>query len=376
MNKPEQFIKAQLETRAQHGLLRKLSTDQFPIDFCSNDYLGFARSALLKKMTEDILSTIPQYKNGSTGSRLLTGNHLFTEDTERAIAYFHQAESALFFNSGYDANIGLLSALPQRGDTIIADELIHASLIDGARLSHANRYTFRHNDLEHLESKLKIAGGNTYVVVESVYSMDGDIAPLREIAELCENYRAALIVDEAHATGIFGLHGRGLICEMELQNIVFARIITFGKAMGTHGAVVLGSEGLREYLINFARSFVYTTAPTPHHIASVKAAYQLLQKSNYPELIRERIAFFNKIAGEAGLRCDLGRSPIKSFLCPGNANARAAAFSLQKIGMDVRAILSPTIPEGQERLRICLHLFNTDQEIMQLTDTLKRVQNT
>ena len=188
----------------------------------------------------------------------------------------HNADAGLIFNSGYDANLGLFSALPQRGETIIADELIHASIIDGARLSYANRYTFRHNDLQSLEDKLKQAKGNCYVVIESVYSMDGDTPPIAEILTLTEQYEANLIVDEAHAVGLYGF---GLI-DQQFQDRVFARIVTFGKALGCHGAIVLGSNLLREYLINFARSFIYTTAASFHQMASIKMAYQLLQESD------------------------------------------------------------------------------------------------
>ena len=202
MNQAEKFLQKKLDERIEKGSLRKLTTTSLPFDFCSNDYLGFAKSSTLKKMVEEQSRSFDNYTNGSGGSRLLSGNDKFTEETEQFIADFHKAQSGLIFNSGYDANVGLLSAIPQRGDTIITDELIHASLIDGARLSHAERYKFKHNDLADLEQKLKSAKGVCYVVVESVYSMDGDIAPLKAISELGQRFNANLIVDEAHATGI------------------------------------------------------------------------------------------------------------------------------------------------------------------------------
>ncbi|WP_214229281.1 8-amino-7-oxononanoate synthase [Pedobacter sp. B4-66] len=369
MNKAEQFISERLLNRTEKGSFRNLSTKIFPVDFCSNDYLGFARSSELKLATDELLLHIPQYRNGSAGSRLLSGNHSFTEETEAFIADFHHAESGLIFNSGYDANVGLISSLAQRSDTIISDELIHASLIDGARLTHANRYSFKHNNLEDLEAKLKVSKGNIYVVVESVYSMDGDIAALYEINTLCEKYEANLIVDEAHALGIFGNSGRGLVQEAGLENKVFARIVTFGKALGCHGAIVLGSRTLRNYLINFARSFIYSTAAPIHTVATIKAAYEMLIETDYQPLIAEKIALYTSVVSSIeGILPS--PSTIQTIIYNSNQKAKFAAETLQNKGIDVRAILSPTVPEGKERLRICLHLFNTDKEIKMLVDQL------
>lgn len=375
MSKAEEFIKGRLQQRADKGILRALSSTIFPIDFSSNDYLGFARSADLKAYIAAQLTQIPLYHNGATGSRLLSGNHTFTEETERTIASFHQAEAGLIFNSGYDANTGLLSSLAQRGDTIITDELIHASLIDGARLSHANRYTFKHNDLNQLEAKLKIAKGNSYVVIESVYSMDGDQAPLVEINKLCQQYQANLIVDEAHALGIFGAHGAGLVQILGLQQDVFARIVTFGKALGGHGAIVLGSANLRAYLINFARSFIYTTAAPLHTIAATYCAYQMLAKTDYTLQIKSKINLYRSLIKAANLSTTESTSAIQTILYHHHTDAKAAAQALQSKGLDVRAILSPTVPEGKERLRICLHLFNSDEEINTLVNELKALKH-
>lgn len=376
MNKAEQFILQRLQQRAHQGALRKLSTTALFADFSSNDYLGFARSAELKLLTQSTLAQIHEYKNGSGGSRLLSGNHIFTEKTEQFIADFHGAPAGLIFNSGYDANLGLLSSLAQRGDTIISDELIHASMIDGARLSYANRYSFKHNDLQELEAKLKIAKGNIYVLAESVYSMDGDIAPLKEIGSLCERYQANLIVDEAHALGIFGDHGRGLVQMLGLEQAVFARVVTFGKALGCHGAIVLGSSDLRQYLINFARSFIYTTAAPVHAIAQVHAAYQMLAETDYAKMIRPKITLYNNLIGQASNdNATQNVSAIHTILFRGNAAAKAASRALHDKGLDVRAILRPTVPEGRERLRICLHLFNEDKEIELLVNELTTLKD-
>lgn len=374
MNQAEKFLQKKLDERIEKGSLRKLTTTSLPFDFCSNDYLGFAKSSTLKKMVEAQSRSFDNYTNGSGGSRLLSGNDKFTEETEQFIADFHKAQSGLIFNSGYDANVGLLSAISQRGDTIITDELIHASLIDGARLSHAERYKFKHNDLADLEQKLKSAKGICYIVVESVYSMDGDIAPLEKISRLCQQFNANLIVDEAHATGIFGEKGKGLVVQLGLEKTVFARIITFGKAIGTHGAIILGSETLRNYLINFARSFIYTTAAPIHNIISINCAYQLLAKGDYHLQIQEKIALYNSLIENIALPIIKSESAIQTILISGNENARNAASQLQSKGFDVKAILSPTVAEGKERLRICLHTYNSDQEIEDLINELKSFQ--
>lgn len=275
MTASELFIKKRLDDRRIAGNLRFLKPQNNLVDFCSNDYLGFARSPVLENKVEEEIKNNGKASNGSTGSRLLSGNSDYALALEEYIASVHQSEASLLFNSGYDANLGLFSSLPQRGDTIVTDELIHASAIDGARLSYANRYTFRHNDLQSLEDKLKQAKGNCYVAIESIYSMDGDSPPIPEILNLADKYNAHLIVDEAHAVGLYGL---GLIDE-SLKDRVFARVVTFGKALGCHGAVILGRTLLKDYLVNFARSFIYTTAAPFHQLAAAKMAYGLLLES-------------------------------------------------------------------------------------------------
>jgi len=366
---PEEFIDKKLQQRLLDGNYRALRAENGLIDFCSNDYLGFACSPVLRKLIDEEINSFTDTKNGATGSRLLSGNSTYTEETEQYIADLHGAESALIFNSGYDANLGLFSSLPQRGDTIILDELAHASIIDGARLSFAHRYTFKHNDLTSLEDKLKQAKGICYVAIESVYSMDGDTPPIAEIASLIEKYKANLIVDEAHAVGLYGF---GLI-DNDLQGKVFARIVTFGKALGCHGAVVLGSTLLRQYLINFARSFIYTTALPPHAIASVKTAYQYLQQSgNEIEKLKSNIRLFKQSVNNNKYQLINSESAIQCLLLNSNEQAKAIAATLQNTGLDVRPILSPTVPAGSERIRICLHSFNTEQEITLLTDTINK----
>jgi 8-amino-7-oxononanoate synthase len=366
LSSAEDFIKTRLNERKANGTYRTLKSERSLVDFCSNDYLGFARSKLLKELIEKEIIANPGALNGSTGSRLLSGNTTYTEELEQSIAAFHRSEAGLLYNSGYDANIGLFSSLPQKGDTIIMDELAHASIIDGARLSFANRFTFWHNDLQSLEEKLTNGKGSCYVIIESVYSMDGDTPAIEQMLNLCEQYHAKLIVDEAHATG---LYYNGLTNQLNLENRIFARVVTFGKALGCHGAIILGSDLLREYLINFSRSFIYTTAAPFHQLASVKAAYELLLSSgNEIQKLRDNITLFKqKVSGLNLLPSD---SAIQCLLIGGNEKTRNFAGHLQNAGFDIRPILSPTVPAGTERLRICLHSYNTEREINLLTENL------
>ena len=372
MSSPGKYIADKLSERKSLDLYRTLKPESTLIDFSSNDYLGFARSAELKDKIDKEVNGLSNYLNGSTGSRLLSGNLTYTEELEQQIAKYHNAEAGLIFNSGYDANVGLFSSLPQRGDTIISDELIHASIIDGARLSYANRYTFKHNDLESLEAKLKQAKGTCYIVIESIYSMDGDTPPIQEMLDLADNYNASVIVDEAHAVG---LYKKGLICELGLENRVFARIVTFGKALGCHGAIVLGNDDLRNYLINFARSFIYTTAAPVHQIASIKMAYQMLDGADdLITALRNHIGLFNQKVNPPVQQLISSISAIHCLPIYGNHNAGTVAAQVQNAGLDVRAILSPTVPVGEERLRICLHAFNTTAEMDLLIDTLNNIK--
>lgn len=373
MNSVQQLIDAKLQEREGLGSLRALSFAGGLADFTSNDYLGFARSAILREAIEAELRRHGDWAVGAGGSRLLSGNDRYTEELEAWIADFHHADAGLLFNSGYDANIGLFSSLLQRGDTVLHDELIHASVIDGIRLGFGIRQSFRHNDLEHLEQQLKRATGRTIIAVESIYSMDGDEAPLREIAALAGNYGAALIVDEAHATGIFGHQGKGLVHHLGLTHAVFARVITFGKALGCHGAIVLGNTTLRDYLINFARPFIYSTAAPFYAHVAIRMAYEHLQQRDHAAALRTRISLFNAVTAPIREKFIAANSAIQSLPVGGNDPTRQIARRLRAEGFDVRAILHPTVAEGSERLRICLHTFNSDNEITQLAALLNQL---
>jgi 8-amino-7-oxononanoate synthase len=367
------FINERLETRAAQGLLRRLPLPQSLTDFCSNDYLGFSRSEPLKTMFLQAQQIHQGMPLGATGSRLLTGNSVFAESMEAHLAAEHQVGAALLFNSGYTANLAIFSCLPQKGDTIIIDELIHSSVIDGCRLSFANRIKFKHNDLQSLEEKIKSAKGICYVAVESVYSMDGDLAPLMEIAAICRTYGALLIVDEAHAFGVFG---KGLVHLAGLTRDVFAAVITFGKALGAHGAAVLGSELLRNYLINFARPFIYSTAMPFSNLLQLQTSFLFLKENEHlQQELRRKILLFHQFMSPGPANKTL-QSPIQAIILPGKEKVRKVSKELAQEGLAVYPILSPTVPKGKERLRICLHTFNTDQDIENLCLTLIKAINT
>jgi len=365
----DDFLLKKLNERKQQNAFRQLRLPDGKTDFCSNDYLGIVHDQLIEKKLAESHAT---YKHGSTGSRLLAGNYPLAEQAEKMIAAFHQAPAALIYNSGYDANLGLLSCVPQRGDTIIYDYLSHASLRDGIRLSFAQSFSFKHNDVTDLEKKLQAATGTIFVVTESVFSMDGDMAPLQEISVLCDRYQAHLIVDEAHATGVVGSKGEGLVQQLNLQQKCFARIHTFGKAVGCHGAIILGSELLRDYLINFSRSFIYSTALPEESIAAICSAYEIFQGMySEREHLRQLITCFQQTTGKYEKLVSF--TPIQIVIVPGNDQVKAVAGALQAGGLDVRPILYPTVPAGSERLRIVLHAFNSMNELQQLLQVLKEV---
>jgi 8-amino-7-oxononanoate synthase len=367
-----------LQVRAQAGNLRSLTLGRGLHDFTSNDYLGLACSKELHALT---LQTHHKQQevvlNGSAGSRLLAGHTRSAEALEAQLAALFKAESCLVFGSGYQANTALLSALPQKGDTILYDELIHASLKEGARLSFARRFSFKHNNMQDLAQKLSRATGKVFVVAESVYSMDGDTAPLAELTQLVSQSGAYLLLDEAHSTGIWGQGGSGLAIAQGYEQHIFARVYTFGKAMGVHGACIAGSKLLTDYLVNFARPFIYTTAPSPYSLAAISSAFAYL--ASQPQLqhkIHENIAYFRaqlSLAENSFLQKGYinSVSPIQVFRIPGNSRVRQVAVALQSAGLDVRAILSPTVKEGEERLRICLHVFNTTEHIAKLLQVLR-----
>lgn len=371
----KQFPKAlaqKLNQRKANYALRELPVSKDCIDFASNDYLGFSQSETIFNETHEYLLQNNIKVNGATGSRLISGNHNLYAITEDFIANFHQVSSALIFNSGYDANVGFFSSVAQRNDVILYDELCHASIRDGIQMSNAKSYKFQHNDLDDLESIIKRCHTEpveVYVVTESVFSMDGDCPNLEELVALCEKYNCHLVVDEAHAIGVFGENGEGVVQSLGLQDNVFARIITFGKGLGCHGAAIIGSEELKSYLINFARSFIYTTGLSPHSVATILIAYQHLKTEKVAmQNLKQNIQFFNQEKTQRGLKSLFvySKSAIQCAIIPGNEKVKSIAANLQEKGFDVKAILSPTVPEGQERLRFCLHSYNSEEEISEV----------
>lgn len=363
MNRDD-FLNRQLDERRSDNALRKLVIRDNMVDFSSNDYLGIKHQRMLQPFFSG------RESHGSAGSRLLSGNYKFIEETEQFISGFHRAETSLIFNSGYAANVGIVSSVPRRGDSIFFDQLCHASLRDGIRLSFADAFSFQHNDLNDLERKLMLRKGNTFVVTESVFSMDGDLAPIADLVTLCEKYNAHLIVDEAHATGVIGEKGEGLVQHLRLEDKVFARVFTFGKALGCHGAAIVGSENLKIFLINFARPFIYTTALPEIAVRAILSSYQI-----FPEMHEERKILARHIVRlqNSGLQFERlnSQTPIQGLIFPGNRAVRKASQKLQEQNFDVRPILHPTVPKNRERLRINLHAFNTSEEIDNLIRTIR-----
>ncbi|AXP80389.1 8-amino-7-oxononanoate synthase [Mariniflexile rhizosphaerae] len=378
-------LQQKLETRKEAHALRKLGTVSNLVDFSSNDYLGFSKNETVFNNAHDFLMGHNMKQNGATGSRLLSGNHPLFHTIETILSEFHQSESALIFNSGYDANVGFFSSVPQRGDVILYDEYIHASIRDGIQLSNAKAYKFKHNDLGSLDEMLKrIQHDTIYVVTESVFSMDGDSPDLAKLSQISKENKAYLIIDEAHAMGVFGKRGVGLVLELGLENDVFARLVTFGKAMGCHGAAILGSDDLKQYLVNFARSFIYTTALSPHSLATVHAAYNELvisnnNKESHPAIkkLHSNISFFKAELVKNNLNHIFieSDSAIHCCIISGNETVKSIAKNIQEHSFDVKPILSPTVPQGQERLRFCLHAFNSKEEITEVLKLLATFVN-
>lgn len=364
-------LKNKLLKRESQGNLRHLSVSHNLIDFSSNDYLGLARSSNLADL---VAQELTQYKTplngmGSTGSRLLTGNSVYAQDLEAKIAAFHGFETGLLFNCGYMANLGLISTIADKEDTIFFDARVHASTRAGICLSKANALPFRHNDIEHLENRLKnyMSKGDRFICIESIYSTDGSLAPLAEICQLAKEYEAYLIVDEAHAVGVCGYQGRGLVAEQNLCSHVFAQITTFGKAIGTHGAIVLGSQILKQSLINFASSYIYTTALPLHSLVAINCSYKLLagmerERNHIQSLVR---LYLDSIPNGS-------KTHIQSIPLEGNKAAKEFTQKIIMEGFDVRPLLSPTVQRGKEVLRICLHAFNTKKDLKTLLYLIKK----
>jgi 8-amino-7-oxononanoate synthase len=362
----EDHFQKQLQERETDGLLRRLKPELIGIDFSSNDYLGIA-----KRNAFDIQK---KWSKGAGGSRLLTGNSNFAEILEARIASFHGFPSALLFNSGYVANLGLFSAVANRNDIILLDEYAHASMIDGARLSNAKLWRFKHNDMKSLEEKLKRANGHVYLGVESVYSMTGEEVPLEQLVELTAQYGAALIVDEAHAVGVYGKKGEGRMAALNLQRKANAVVVPFGKAMGCHGAVVLGSPALRQYLLNFSRPLIYTTALPEQALQIIEQAYSQVELAvAQREIIQHLIEHFHRCIERLSFgRWSETKGAIQSMIIPDSDTIKRISEQLQQSGFNVYPILYPTVKKEEECIRFSLHAFNTTQEVDALFRALEK----
>ncbi len=359
-------IQHYLQQRKDNFLFRKLQNTSGLVDFSSNDYLGLSRAAFIKQQVALDAKNYQFHKSGATGSRLLNGNSELYEEVETLLAKTHHAEAALLFNAGFDANVGLISTVIRPNDTIFYDELVHASIHQGMQLSGAKLIPFKHNDMLDLENRLKETTYEVaFVITESIFSMEGDKADLKKLAELSTTYEVELIIDEAHATGLFGSQGSGLCTVANIEELCFARVYTFGKAIGSHGAVVVGSQQLKEYLINFSKNFIYSTALDTHNLLSVKHSYFYLQ-NNINQLIElENLNkyFISRINSlKVGFQV-CGEGPIFGLIVGDNKKCKDLSTYLQLSGFDVRAILSPTVPKHTERLRIIMHSFNKLEEI-------------
>lgn len=393
--------------RKSEGNLRSLSVPEsfcksplfqktgVPIDFFSNDYLGFAKENIGSFFPKDFHTDLYKIRNGgSTGSRLLSGNSEFIQAAEKFVANYHNCEAALLFHSGYDANLGLLSCLPSRHDWVFYDASVHSSIRDGIRLWGGSAFSFLHNDLKDLDYKYKSVKErfsenycdsiSKILVIESIYSMDGDMSPIELFSEWCDHNDFTLIVDEAHSAGIFGsldsenfYPGNGIISQKKLDNSVFAKIITYGKAFGSCGAAILGDQILIDYLVNFCRPFIYTTAPSDSFVQAILNSYKLIEDNSADETLKLfknmeyfKMRYYNEVTnsnfkltgGDAGIVC-IETGSIA--LCISVAN------TLRKINIYTKPILSPTVPKGKEKLRFCMHSYNTFEEIEQLIDVLK-----
>lgn len=361
------FLQQKLDERSKKGNLRALGDYSHLVDFVSNDYLGLSRNEQLSiQIAEKTFKN--HVSNGGTGSRLLSGNHPYYISAEDYLKGLFNAESVLIFNSGYAANQALVSSVAEKGDTILYDQLAHVCLKEGAWLSRAETVAFRHNDLQDLESRLKRSMGRVFVLTETIFSMDGDYAPIKEMVELCEKHGAYLIVDEAHSTGVLGKSGSGLLVDLGLENRLFARVYTFGKAMGVHGACVAGSKTLTDYLVNFGRPFIYTTSLPPHSVISIEESFRFLSDNQYLQKeLKDSINFFRSL-----WKSSLSETAIQPVMIGDNVKAREVSNTIQKEGFDVRPILSPTVQRGTERLRISLHVYNTEDEIARMVNCLKK----
>jgi 8-amino-7-oxononanoate synthase len=380
------FIDTELQRLKDAGLYRRLRRVEGAqdatltldgrevINFSSNNYLGIANHPALAAAAKQ---AIDRYGCGSGASRLISGNMTLHEELEAKLAQFKNTEAALVFNSGFQANSGILATLVGEGDVIFSDALNHASIIDGCRLSRAQTQVYAHCDLDQLAAQLKIApsGARKLIVSESIFSMDGDQAPLVGIVELAEKYGAMVMVDEAHATGIFGANGAGVVAKLGLAERVTVQMGTLGKALGGFGAYVAGSRGLRELLINRCRSFIFTTALPPAVMAMALAALDLVrQEPQRRAVLWANCRKLNQGLTKLGFELGPSESPILPLMV-GDANkCMELSERLLEHGVFAQGIRPPTVPPGTSRLRITLMATHTEEQIERALKIFKEVK--
>lgn len=371
-------LQDQLDSRNAEITFRALDTPQLLVDFASNDYLGFSMSNEIFDRTHYYLENEFIFQNGSRGSWLLSGNHQLYAEVKELICKTYHSNSALIFNSGYNANLGFFSCVPQQDDLIFYDELIHASIRDGIAMGAAKAYAYKHNDLEdlkrvyHNEREHFTENSEVYIATESVFSIDGDTPDLVALADFCSAHKFRLIVDEAHAIGVFGEQGVGLVHTLGINKAVFARLISFGKALSSHGAAILGDQALIDYLINFSSPSSYTTAIPPHSLMIIKATYKELELTHAIKKLRGNINFFKEQLKEHHLQKHFAEShsAIQSCVVSSNEKVKRIVRHLNENGFDPEPIFFPTVPRGQERIRFCVHAYNSEEEISKVLSLL------
>ncbi|HSQ12462.1 MAG TPA: 8-amino-7-oxononanoate synthase [Candidatus Deferrimicrobium sp.] len=380
------YLEAELEQIKNAGLhrrLRRVGGDQGPtvsidgrevINFSSNNYLGVANHPELAAAAKE---AIDRYGCGSGASRLISGNMALHEELEVKLAQFKGSEAALVFNSGFQANTGVISTLAGEGDAIFSDALNHASIIDGCRLARAQTFVYAHKDLNQLEVKLKDATGfrRKLIVTESIISMDGDEAPLTEIVQLAEKYDAVVMVDEAHATGIFGAGGAGVVQKLGLGDRVLVQMGTLGKALGGFGAYIAGSHGLRDLLINRCRSFIFTTSLPPAVMAMALAAIDIVKREpERRDALWQNCRSLNEGLSSLGFQVAASASPILPLIIGDATECMRFSEHLLEKGVFAQGIRPPTVPPGTSRLRITLMATHTRAQIDRALEAFKAVK--
>jgi len=373
-----------IKAASLYRTLRRVENDQGPIlrldgrevvNFSSNNYLGLANHPALAEAAKN---AIDRYGVGAAASRLISGNMALHEELENRLAEFKATEAALVFNSGFQANTGILSTLAGDGDAILSDELNHASIIDGCRLSRAKTIVYAHCDLNRLESALKQSAGarRRLIVSETIFSMDGDQAPLAGIVELAEKYRAAVMVDEAHATGIFGPGGAGVVSQLGLGGRVFVQMGTLGKALGGFGAYVAGSRALRELLINRCRSFIFTTALPPAVMASALTAIDIVAREpERREALWRNCRRLSDGLNQLGFPTAAPQSAIVPLILGDAEKCMRFSERLLESGIFVQGIRPPTVPAGTSRLRITLMATHRSEHIDRALKVFAAIKN-